>query len=361
MKRQLVPHIAVLSVLILFSSLNASFKVYAQSGTGELPGTKPTPTPKGGRPPARPGTPAHATPVTPTLAFGEEMKGKLDPRASEKGPAGTVFEEYILNAKSEDLLTFRIESENPLLGLQILDKDKAEVPVASSSGEFKINTQTGGVPADGEYIVRVTGAVSGRNAVPFTLKVTRVGLTPAAYGERFQKIYAGYNETDQASADETLTKLEELAKDDASRPTTFEMLGIIYLYNRHDAEKAEQAMEQAINLNGAAVVKIAFDARWRRVAKLRTGDFGFQEARIGWLRIRPGQLTLTDLSNKTLGSLNGQQIKEMSKIVTATNNMISITAMNVRTPYIFAPGSMQQAEADLVVRLIQKHVMGKTN
>jgi hypothetical protein len=361
MKRHLFPHVAVSLVLILLFSLNASFKVYAQSGTGELPGAKPTPTPKGGKPAAKPGTPAPAAPVTPTLTFGEEVKGKLDPRTSDKGPAGTIFEDHILVAKSEDLLTFRIESENPSLGLQILDKDKAEVPVANSSGEFKINTQTGGLPADGEYRVRVTGAVSGRNAVPFTLKVNRLGLTPAAYGERFQQIFANYRETDQASADEALAKLEELAKDDATRPTTFEMLGIIYLYNRKDVEKAEQAMEQAIKTNGAAVVKIAFDGRWRRIAKLRTGNFGFEDARTGWLRIRPGNLTLTDLSNKTLATLNGQQIKEMSKIVTSTNNMVSITAMNVRNPFIFAPGSMQSAEADLVVKLIQNHVMGKTN
>ncbi|MGE0133013.1 MAG: hypothetical protein AB7U82_33470 [Blastocatellales bacterium] len=356
MKKQLILSIAVLPALILISSLDASLNTYAQSGSGELPGTKPaTPNTRGAK------TAKPAAPVTPTLAFGDETKGKLDPRTSDKGAAGTYFEEHILHAKSEDLLTFRIESENTELGLQILDKDNAEVPVANSSGEFKINTQTGGLPADGEYRVRVTGAVSGRNAVPFTLKVNRLGLTPAAYGERFQKIYANYRESDQASVDETLVKLEELAKDDSLHPTTFEMLGIIYLYNRKDVEKAGQAMEQAIKANGAAVVKIAFDGRWRRMAKLRTGNFGFQEAKTGWLRIRPGQITLTDLSNKTLASLNGQQIKELSKIVTSTNNMVSITAMNVRNPFIFAPGSMQSAEADLVVKLIQNHVMGKTN
>ncbi|MCI0525586.1 MAG: hypothetical protein L0Y75_10020, partial [Acidobacteria bacterium] len=326
MKRQLIPHVVILSVLVLFSSLNASFKVYAQSGTGELPGAKPTPAPKGSKP-TKPVTPAApSAPVTPTLTFGEETKGKLDPRTSDKGAAGTVFEEHILNAKSEDWLTFRIESENPSLGLQILDKDKAEVAVAKdSSGGFKINTQTGGLPADGEYRVRVMGAVSGRNTVPFTLKVLRPGLTPAAYAERFQKIYANYRESDPASADETLTKLEELGKDDTSRPTTFEMLGIIYLYNRKDVGKAEQAMEQAIKANGAAVVKISFDGQWRRAAKLRSGNFGFEDARTGWLRIRPGQLVLTDPSNKTLASLNGQQIKEMSKIVTAASNMVTIT------------------------------------
>jgi hypothetical protein len=351
-------------MLVLFAPFNASLKVRAQGGDAKLtPEAKPTPAPKGakGAKPAAPVAPA-APPMTRNLTFGEEAKGRLDPKTSEKIATGGYFEELILNAKGDDLLTFHIQSENPSLGLQIFDKDKAEVAVAKdASGDFKINTQTGGVPADGEYRVRVSGAVSGRTAVPFTLTVNRLGLTPAAYAERFQKIYANYRESDQASVDETLAKLEELGKDDTTRPTTFEMLGIIYLYNRKDVAKAEQAMEQAIKVNGAAVVKISFDGQWRRMTKLRSGDFGFEDSRAGWLRIRPGQLQITDTSNKSLANLNGPQIKEMSKIVTAANNLVTITADNPRKPYVFAPGGMQQAEADLVVKLIQNYVMGKTN
>ncbi len=139
------------------------------------------------------------------------------------------------------------------------------------------------------------------------------------------------------------------------------MLGIIYLYNKHDAEKAGQAMERAIKLNGAAVVKISYDSQWRRMAKLKSGNFGWEDARTGWLRIRPGQVALTDPSNKTLASLNGTQIKELSKILTATSNLVTVTADNPRKPLVFAPGSGQQAEADLVIKLIQNYVMGKTN
>jgi hypothetical protein len=357
MKRQLIPHIATLSVLVLFSSL--SFEVCAQSGSGALPAVKPTPTPnpKGAKP-ARP-----AAPVTPTLAVGQETKGRLDPKASEKGAAGSYFEEYLLNARSEDSLTFNLESQDSSLGLQILDKDKTEIAVAkdSSTGAFKINTPTGSLPADGEYRVRVTGAVSGRNNIPFRLKVNRLGLTANAYNERFNKIYSNYRESDPASVEETLAKLEELGKDDGVRPTTFEMLGIIYLYGRKDFEKAERAMEQAIKLNGAAVVKITFDSQWRRMARLRSGNFGFEDARTGWVRIRPGQIELTDPSNKILATVKGPQIKEMSKIVTATNNLVTITGENARRPFVFAPGTMQQAEADLVIKLVQNYVMGKTN
>ncbi len=359
MKRQLIPHIAAVLVLILFSSLNAAFNVYAQSGSGELPGAKPTPTPKGGaKGPSKP-----AAPATPALSFNQEMKGRLDPRASEKGAAGTYFEEYLLNARSEDWLAFRLESENPSLGLQILDKDKAEVAITkdSATGEFKLNTPGGGLPADGEYRVRVTGAVSGRTGVPFTLKVNRLGLTTNIYNERFNRIVLNFRENDAASVDETQTKLEELASADPNRAGAFELLGIIYLYNRHDVQKAEQSMEQAIKLKGVAVVKITFDSQWRKIARLRSGKFDWEDARTGWLRIRPGELVLTDPSNKTLATLNGAQVKELSKIVTATSFMVQIIVGNVRRPFIFAPGSKESAEADLVVKLITNHVMRKTN
>ncbi|MGH9836033.1 MAG: hypothetical protein ACREBD_01330 [Blastocatellia bacterium] len=362
MKRQLIPPFAVLLMLGLFSSLDALPSVYAQSGSGELPAVKPTPTPNPrGAKVTKPATPA--APATPTLIFGQEARGRLDPKVSAKGAAGNFFEEHILNARSDDWLTFRIESEDQSLGLQILDKDKAEVAVAKdfSAGAFKINTPYGGLPADGEYRVRVTGAISGKSNIPFTLKVNRLGLTTNVYNERFQKIYSGFRESDPASVDQTLAGLEELGKDDGARPTTFELLGIIYLYNRKDFGKAEQAMEQAIKLNGAAVVKITFDSQWRRMARLRSGNFGFEDARTGWVRIRPGQIELTDPSNKILATVKGQQIKELSKIVTATNNLVTITGENARRPFVFAPGTLQQGEADLVVKLIQNHVMGKTN
>jgi len=296
------------------------------------------------------------------LTIGEERKGKLDPKSSEKSATGSLYEELILNARSEDLLTFSLETGNPTVALQILDKDNAEVTLARNpSGEFKINSPTGGLPADGEYRVRVTGQPSGKNAVPFALKVNRIGLTTIAHAERFQKIYANYRESDPASVEETVTRLEELGKDDSSRPITFELLGIIYLYGRKDAGRAEMAMERAIKANGAAVVKISYDGQWRRMSKLRSGSMGFEDARTGWLRIRPGQLTLTDLSNKPLASLSGAQIKELSKYVTAAYNLVSITADNPRKPYVFAPGSSQLAEADLVIKMIQNHVMGRTN
>lgn len=295
------------------------------------------------------------------MNVGEERKGRLDP--SDKSASGSFFEEMILlNAKSEDSLTFRIEGDNPSLGLQILDKTSAEVAVArDASGSFRINTPTGGLPADGDYRIRVTGPDVGKNAIPFTIKVNRNGLTAVAYAERFSKIYINYRKEDPASVEETVAKLEELGRDTPSRPTAFEMLGIIHLEVRKDVERAGAAMEQAIKANGSAVIQISYDNQWRRMAKSRSGDFGFEEARTGWLKIGLGQLTITDLGNKTLASLTGQQIRELTKTFVAAYSLVTIAAENTRKPYVFAPKTMQQAEADMVIRLIQNHVMGRAN
>ncbi|MBS1791782.1 MAG: hypothetical protein JST85_29010 [Acidobacteria bacterium] len=355
MKSQLNIFLVAVAALILFPPFSANLKVYAQSGTGELPGTKPTPTPKGGaKSPAKP-----AAPVTPTLEFDQESKGRLDPRNSEK-EGGNLVEDHILNAKSEDLLIFQLQSAETNLSLQIRDKDQNEVAVSKDAaiGGFKINTPNGGLPADGEYRVRVVGAAS-RTAVPFSLKVVRVGLTPNVYNERFNHIVLNFRESDPASVDETLTKLEELTKDDSSKAGAFEFLGIIYLYNKSDIAKAEQVMEQAIKLNGAAVVKITFDGQWRRMAKLRGGKFGWEDPRTGWLRIRPGQVDLTDPSNKVLASVTGAQIKELSKVLTASSNLITVSGE--RRQFVFEPGSGKQEEADLVIKLVQTHVMKRTN
>lgn len=354
MKRQLISPIIILTLLILFSSLG----VYAQSGAADLRGSKPTPTPKPTN--ARGSRPASNTPVMPTLNAGEERKGRLDP--SDKSADGNFSEEMILNAKSEDWLTFRIESENPSISMQILDKSNTEVAVAKDlSGDFKIATPTGGVPDDGEYRVRVTCAGVGRNAVPFTIRVNRLGLTAVAYVERYQKIYVGYRKDDPVSVEETVAKLEEIGRDNPSRSTAFELLGIIHLDVRRDVGKAEAAMEQAIKASGAAVIQVSFDNQWRRMAKLRAGNFAFEEARSGWLKIATGQMTLTDLSGKTLGTMSGPQIKELSKTLVSAYNLVTITANNVRRPYVFAPKSMSQAETDLVIKLIQNHVMRKAN
>ncbi|MGH9755907.1 MAG: hypothetical protein ACREA2_24255 [Blastocatellia bacterium] len=352
MKRQLISLMIILPLLSLFFSL----EIYAQGGDPSLTGVKPTPAAKDSKSPS-------TGAVTPILSIGREKDGKLDPKTSKKIASGGFFEDLLLNnAKSEDLLSFRIESGNPSLGLQILGKNKAEVAVARDpSGDFKINTPTGGLPADGDYWIRVTGAFGGRNAVPFTIKVNRLGLTTVAYVERYRKIDANYRKDDPASAEETVAKLEDLGKADPSRALTIERLSRIHLEDRKDAAKAGAAMERAIKAKGEVNIGISFDNKWRTMSKSRSGDYNFQDKRVGQIKIQAGQLTLPDPSNKKPVILTGQQIRELTKTLVATYTLVTITADNNRRPYVFAAETMQQAEADLVIKLIQNHVMGKAN
>ena len=97
------------------------------------------------------------------------------------------------------------------------------------------------------------------------------------------------------------------------------------------------------------------------MARLKNGTTDWEDARTGWLRIRPGQLALTDPANKPLASVTGQQVKELASITSAKYYLVSLTVEGMRRPFIFAPGSKEKVEADLVVKLIHDYVMDKTN
>jgi hypothetical protein len=156
-----------------------------------------------------------------------------------------------------------------------------------------------------------------------------------------------------------VVKLEKLAKDAPNYPTAFERLGIIYLEIRKDTGKAEWAFDQAIKAGGVARIQISYDSKWRQMAKLRTGDTEFEDKRTGWLRIQAGALTLHDASDKPMVTLTGKQINALSKYPVSAFSLVTIITNNARKSYIFEPESKRQVEADLVVKLIQNHVVGK--
>jgi hypothetical protein len=200
-------------------------------------------------------------------------------------------------------------------------------------------------------------------------RTKRAGLTTVEYTDRYRQIYYDYTNT-KVSLEETVTKLEDLVKqatDDSARSITYQFLGLLYLHGRNDPGKAEAAMERAIKANGSALVEISFDNKWRQMAKSRSGDYDFEDAVRGWIKIESGKLTLTDLNSKTLqndktpASLTGQQIKEVSKTLNSAYTLVKITTDNTRRPYYFAAGAKRQVEADLVIKLIQKHVLGTAN
>ena len=340
MKRQLIYMMIIIPLASLFSSL----EIYAQDPEGKLRENKTTP----------------SVSATPTLAFGVERKGKLDPRTSDKNGAGGFFEEMILkDAKSEDLLSFQIESDNPSLGLQILGKNGSQVAVAKEPfGNFKINTPTGRLPANGDYRVRVTGILTGRNAVPFKLEVNRL-LTDVAYSARFSEI----DKNPTAPVEKKVAELEELVKlapNDRFRSVTFGRLIGIHL-ERMDVVKAEAAMDRMIKASGVVSIQITFDNKWRPMAKSRAGGFDFADKRVGSLKIQPGQLTISDARDKQLVSLTGQQVGELSKTLVAAYNLVEIADNTKRKRYVFSPESMRQGDTDLIIKMIRKHVMGMAN
>jgi hypothetical protein len=192
-------------------------------------------------------------------------------------------------------------------------------------------------------------------------------LTNVEYIDRYRVVYDDYRYS-RISVEETVSKLEALVKlapEDSTRAITNQFLGLLYLHARNDPVKAEAAMEQAIKAKGSAIIEISFDNKWRRMAKARSGDYSFEENSLGWIKIESGKVTFTDRTNKPLmndkteASLTGEQIKDLTKTLVAAFTLVEIATNNTRRPYIFAAGAMRQVEADLVIKLIQKHVMGK--
>jgi hypothetical protein len=203
----------------------------------------------------------------------------------------------------------------------------------------------------------------GRKSAP---KSNRASLTAEEYSVRYGQIYYDYANS-KASLDVTVTRLEELVKFatvDSTRSTTNQFLGLLYLHGRHDVAKAEAAMDMAIKNNGSAIVEITFDKKWRQMTK-RSGNYEFDDPGKGWIKIASGKILFTDRNNKPImiGKdeliLTGQQIEKVSPTLVSAFSLVEIAASNTRKPYIFAAGDMRQDEADLVIRLIKKHVIGK--
>jgi hypothetical protein len=72
-------------------------------------------------------------------------------------------------------------------------------------------------------------------------------------------------------------------------------------------------------------------------------------------------VTLTDAGNRSLLTVKGIQIKELSKNLVDKHSLVTIIIDNARKSYVFAPKSMQSAEADLIINLIENYVVGKAN
>ena len=361
--------IFLITSVFLLLTFSGNTQVLAQGGDARLPGAKstrpkptPTPAPKTVReePPAPVAARAPAS-ILP-VAFNQLVTGSLDPQKSGQIKVGIYYDEYSVALSDADLFTIFLQSTNPALAVQIYEKEGKGLPTLRDprSGEFKLDTPGGTVPKEGEYHVRIVGAVDPSiGPIGYTLRLNRTGLTEAGYQARLQGITAAFNAPDSKNIDDTISRLEKLTADDDSEPGAWELLGVMYLYHKNDQAKAAAAMEKSIALKGAAVFRVTYDPQpGRRANKKPDGQYDFVDPKSGWLRIMPDRLLLVDASNEQAHVLNlsSSQIKEVTPSKMNTLLVILLKSVDQSRPYAFSPGSKSQPEIDLILKTIRQHV-----
>lgn len=351
-------------------------------GSGDLPPAtkakpKPTPTPKGkpSTPKPTPGTPAGTNTAaeskpssltrrpasTPALVFNQPVVASLEAPGTGRLATGHFYNEYVLTAKASDLLLIQFQPDSPALSLRITDQARAELPIVKDSmtGDYRFDTPTGTVPADGEYRVRVLNTTDDKKAIgAYSLKITRTGMTEAAYDARLQLISGRFKAGETASVDETIKQLDELIAADANKPGAYELLGVMYLYYKNDSAKAVSQMEQAIKLGGAGMFKVSYDSQWRRPKRTGNG-FIWEDPKTAWLRVLDGKAVLADVSNpnQTISTLQGAQVSKLERLPIAP---VVVVQTLQRLVIQFSPASKNGAEADLIIKLLQTYVTKKT-
>jgi hypothetical protein len=368
---------------LLASLLLFSLPVRAQeSGLPPLPKpkAKPTPSPKTAATPkpkssANPKSTAKESPLAPanlrreparipTITFNQVAEGNLDPKTSGRISQHSYYDEYALTATTADIFTIQLQTSAPQLAVQVFDRSQTGLPILKDprTSEFRLDTAGGTLPADGEYRVRVLGAPIEAQSSPiaYTLKINRTGLTEAGYQARLQQIVTAFRSPGPKEVDEAITKLTELTQADPNRPPAYEMLGVLYLYHRNDVAKAVSSMEQSLKLGGSATFRVTHDSQWRRPVRKQGENFDWEEQRLSWLKIRPGQVTLIDVTDarRISFSLGSQQIKEIK--LNAPSPIFTITPAGPRSkPYFFSAGTRLRAEAEVIINMINDYVRKK--
>ena len=368
-----------LTLLLVLFGLNV-LPGWAQGGDAVLPPTtktKPAPSTKGKTTTPKTGTAANNTanaaaeskPSSLTrkpaniqaLAFNQPVVASLESQGAGRLPTGHYYHEFTLSAKASDLLAIQFQPDMPVLALRIYDAARAELPIVKDAmtGDFRFDTSTGTVPADGEYRVRIINASEEKKPIgAYRLLIVRTGMTGAAYDTRLRQISEGFKATESASVDATIKQLEELIAEDANKPGAFELLGAIYLNHKSDADKAASQMEQAIKRGGAGLFKVSYDSQWRRPKRSPAG-FIWEDAKTAWLRIQDANLAVADPANpsQSLVTVAGAQVVKVERLPILP--VITIQLASRRTLQ-FSPASKNGAEADLIVRLLQGHVVKKS-
>jgi hypothetical protein len=364
------------SILVFALALCGWQLSFAQGGSGDLPPVtkpKPTPTPAKAKPatpkpaganPASEGrssTVSHRPANTPALTFNQPLNANLEAQASGRIATGNYYNEYVLNAKASDLLAFQFQPDNPALRLLIYDQARSELPIVKDSmtGDYRLDTPTGTLPADGEYRVRILNP--GEDKKPqggYLLKVIRTGMTEAAYQARLQTIVEAFKASGAPGADAAIKQLKSLVTEDEGKPGAYELLGVVYLYYKADAKTALDQMEKAIKQGGAGLFRIAYDAQWRRPRRVGNA-FDWEERKVAWLRVHDGRVILADANdpNQHTLSLLSAQVREVELQPVAP--VIVVQALPRRT-LPFSPATRSREEAELLVKLLQTYVIKRS-
>ena len=299
----------------------------------------------------------------PPVAFNQSLEGNLDPKTAGRLTQSSYYADYALTAKGGELLVIQLQSANSDLAVQVFDKEKNGLPISKDprAKEFKLDTPNGALPGAGEYHVRVLGQLAEATAAPvaYTLKVKLTGLTEESYRAQLQQIITAFA-PGESNVNTAIAQLEQLTRDDPSKPGAYEQLGVLYLYHRHDLARALIQIEQALKLGGAATFQISHDSQWRQPVKKQGQALGWEDQRISWLKIRADQVEVTDAneSPKTLFSLGKQQIKDVLKVSNSPAIQIELDGKRNK-PRFFAPNSKDSVEAEIIIKMIKTQVLHK--
>ncbi len=363
----------ILALIFLLALLPCA--LLAQSGGGDLP-----PVPKAAAPKPKPKstttskTKAPVTKPTPTvivakepatvdaISFDQVIEGKIEAQTAGRIPPNVYYQDFTFTGTDADLFDLQITSAHAALKVELLDANKIMLPLKrdEQTGLYRLNTNGFILPSDGEYRVRVSVAPSPALAAPilYTLKLNHTGLTAAGYQYRLQQIVKGFS---PQKPDESILQLERLSQDDPKQPGAYEYLGLLYNEFKKDQVKASVAMSQAIKLGGAAIFKIAHDAKWRRPTRDRKIQrFVFEELKTSWLRVSATQLVLADFNvpDKLLATLTRAQIKEVTRLLQSQIVVVKHDNKQFRVENV-SFGLNTPAEADIVVDIIKGNLLRK--
>ena len=328
------------------------------------PKPKPTPTPTAVRR-EEPVVPPSSRPPAkvPPIVFNQLVTAALDPQTSGIITTGIYYDDYTLTASEADIFTIMLQTPDPRVNVQIYGKNGQGLPTLRDprSSEFKLDTPGGTLPEAGECRVRVYGVISdvASGSVGYTLRLNRTGLTEEGYRDRLSAITDAYRQSN--NVDEAISKLEQLVHDDENQPGAYEMLGVLYLYQRNELNKAEAAMDKAIKLKGAAIFSVTYDPTLgRKPIKKPDGKYDWAESRIAWLRVEPDRLTLADSEkeNEFVFSMNGAQIKEIAagKPTNAPVHILLRPVAQQKAPFLFSPNTKSVNESELILKFIRQYV-----